>query len=216
MPDYLLIIICVISGYLLGSIPTAVWTGKLIHGIDIREHGSGNAGATNVIRVLGWWTGIPVLIVDVAKGWFAAWLPVLLISEPTANSDIVSIQIVCGIAAIAGHIYPVFAGFRGGKGVGTTFGVLLALNPFLTLSCLGVFLAVLFITGYVSVSSMSAGIMFPVFLFTFFETPSVVFRVFSVIMALGLVYTHRANIKRLLKGEENKFIKWKKGRSKTA
>ena len=206
----LYIVLAVAAGYLLGSIPTAVWMGKLFHKIDIREHGSGNAGATNVIRVLGWKTGIPVIIVDVTKGWFAAYLPVLFGLAPEDSSKLINLQIMTGFAAIIGHVYPILAGFRGGKGVGSTFGVLLALHPLLTLSCLGVFLAVLFITGYVSVSSMSAGIMFPVFLFTLFDTPSLIFKIFSLFVAVALIITHRANIKRLLRGEESRFIKRKK------
>ena len=202
-----LIVITFILSYLLGSIPTSVWVGKTFHGIDVRDHGSGNAGATNVIRVLGWKTGIPVMLVDLAKGWLAASLPVIFSLAEKGSGTLITLQIITGMAAIIGHVYPVFAGFRGGKGVGATFGVLLALNPLLTLSCLVVFLAVLFITGYVSVSSMSAGIAFPVFLFTLFSTPSVVFKIFSVVVAIALIATHRTNIKRLLKGEESKFIR---------
>jgi acyl phosphate:glycerol-3-phosphate acyltransferase len=201
------IIFAVIGGYLLGSISTAVIAGKLLHGIDVREHGSGNAGATNVIRVLGWKTGIPVMIIDVGKGWLAASLPVIFTLAEKGSGTLITLQIITGMAAIIGHVYPLFAGFRGGKGVGTTFGVLLALHPWLTLSCLGVFLIVLFISGYVSLSSMSAGLAFPVLLFSIFNTPSVVFKVFSVVVAIALIATHRANIKRLLKGEESKFIR---------
>lgn len=203
------ILLAVTGAYLLGSISTAVWASRLFHGIDIREHGSGNAGATNVIRVLGWKTGIPVLLVDVAKGWLAASLPVAFNLDAGGSSGMINLQILCGIAAITGHVYPVFAGFRGGKGVGTTVGVLLALNPLLTLLCLGFFIAVLLITGYVSVSSMSFGIAFPLFLFTLFGTPSVIFKIFSVIMAIALIFTHRSNIRRLMKGEESKFIRRK-------
>jgi len=201
------IILAVIGGYLLGSISTAVLAGKIFHGIDVREHGSGNAGATNVIRVLGWKTGIPVMIIDVAKGWLAASLPVIFSLAEKGSGTLIALQIGTGLAAIIGHVYPLFAGFRGGKGVGTTFGVLLALHPLLTLSCLGVFLAVLFISGYVSLASMSAGIAFPIFLFTIFDTPSMVFKVFSVVIGVALIVTHRANVKRLLKGEESKFIR---------
>jgi len=204
------IFLTVAAGYLLGSIPTAVWASKLFHGIDIRDHGSGNAGATNVIRVLGWKTGIPVLVIDVAKGWLAASLPVFFGLAGKNSSALINLQILNGIAAIIGHIYPVFAGFRGGKGVGCTVGTLLALNPFLTLSCVGVFLAMLFITGYVSVSSMSFGIAFPVLLFTVFDTPSVVFKIFSVLIAIVLIVTHRTNIRRLIRGEESKFLRKKK------
>ena len=206
-----MVIVAFFLAYLLGSIPTAVWVGKALHGIDVREHGSGNAGATNVIRVLGWKSGIPVMIVDIGKGWLAASLPLLLkvhLNLPDTNSGLITtLQIIAGMAAIIGHVFPIFAGFRGGKGVGSTFGVLLSLNPLLTLSCMGVFLIVLFITGYVSVSSMSAGLAFPILLFTVFNTPSIMFRVFSVFVAIALIITHRKNIKRLLRGEESKFIK---------
>jgi acyl phosphate:glycerol-3-phosphate acyltransferase len=216
LPDFkatdmhiLLIIITFILAYMLGSIPTSVWVGKIFHGIDVREHGSGNAGATNVIRVLGWKTGIPVMIVDIAKGWFAAYLPVLFSLAEPKSGQLTTLQIFAGLAAIIGHVFPVFAGFRGGKGVGTTFGVLLALHPLLTLSCMGVFLIVLLATGYVSVSSMSAGLAFPIFLFAIFHTPSLVFKIFSVFVAVALIITHRKNIKRLLNGEESKFLKRK-------
>jgi glycerol-3-phosphate acyltransferase PlsY len=204
------IILAIVGGYLLGSIPTSVWVGKIFHGIDVREHGSGNAGATNVIRVLGWKTGIPVMIVDIGKGWLAASLPVIFELAEKDGGFIITLMIMTGTAAMIGHVYPLFAGFRGGKGVGTTFGVLLALHPWLTLSCLGVFLAVLFITGYVSVSSISAGVAFPVLLLLVFETPSIAFKIFSVVVAVALIFTHRANLKRLMKGEESKFIKRKK------
>lgn len=194
-----------ILSYLLGSIPTAVWTGRWLHNIDVREHGSGNAGATNVIRVLGWKTGLPVLLIDLAKGWLATMMPVFLNSAEPGTGTLTNIQIAAGMIAITGHIFPLFAGFRGGKGVATMFGVLLALQPLLTISCMGIFLVVLVITGIVSLSSMTAGLAFPVMLFLFFDTPSIVFKVFSVIVALALLLTHRKNIGRLLKGEEKKL-----------
>lgn len=203
------LIFILLLAYLLGSIPTAVWTGKVFHGIDVREHGSGNAGATNVIRVLGWKTGIPVLLIDVSKGWLAGSLPVLFNLAEQGSAQLINLQILAGILAVTGHIFPVFAQFRGGKGVATIFGVLLSLNLLLTISCFGVFLFVLFISGYVSVSSMSAGITFPLFLFLFFDTPSIVFKAFSVFVAAALIITHRKNISRLIRGEESKFIKKK-------
>jgi glycerol-3-phosphate acyltransferase PlsY len=192
--------------YLAGSVATAVWTGKIFHHIDVRKHGSGNAGATNVIRVLGWKTGIPVLIIDVFKGWFAATLPIIFHLAGKGSPLLINLQILAGLMAIIGHIYPVFAGFRGGKGVATIFGVLLALNPLLTLSCLGVFLLVFIISGFVSLSSISAGVAFPVLSFLFFDTPSAIFRIFSIFVALAIIFTHRKNISRLFKGEESKLI----------
>ncbi len=199
-------ILAVLLAYIAGSVPTAVWAGKLFHGIDVREHGSGNAGATNTIRVLGWKTGIPVLIIDLAKGWLGASLPALLNAAPEGSSELTVLKIVCGMAAIIGHVFPLLAGFRGGKGVATTFGVLLALHPALTLTCAGIFLAVLLISGYVSLGSMAAGVMFPVLLLTLFETPSLLLKIFSVLVATAILLTHAKNISRLIKGEEKKFI----------
>jgi acyl phosphate:glycerol-3-phosphate acyltransferase len=203
-------ILVLILAYLLGSIPTAVWIGKRFHKIDVRQHGSGNAGATNVIRVLGWKTGIPVMIIDVAKSWLATMLPVFFNLAEPGSALITNLQILTGVIAIVGHIFPVFAGFRGGKGVACVFGALLALQPLLTVCCFGVFLFVLLLTGIVSVSSMSAGIAFPLLLFIFFGTPSLVFKLFSILVAVALIITHRKNIGRLLKGEESKLIKWGK------
>ncbi len=200
-----------LTAYLLGSIPSAVWAGRLFHGIDVREHGSGNAGATNVIRVLGWKTGIPVLLFDMAKGFLAAMLPRLFNLAPTDSAMLVNLQIFTGLMAITGHIFPVFAGFRGGKGVAAMFGILLAIHPPVTLLCLGVFLVFFLSTGIVSIGSMAAGIAFPILLLTFFKTPSVFFRIFSVVVAVALLITHRKNIRRLLKGEEKRLFGKKKG-----
>lgn len=203
-------ILALILAYLAGSIPSAVWAGRLFHGIDVREHGSGNAGATNTVRVLGWKTGIPVLIFDIFKGWMATSLPWLLDAAPGTSEQMMVLQIACGMAAIIGHVFPLFAGFRGGKGVATTFGVLLALHPLLTVSCAGVFLVVLLLFGYVSLASMTAGVAFPVLLMTVFHTPSVMLKIFAVLVAVALIITHKKNITRLLGGEEKRFIKWKK------
>jgi glycerol-3-phosphate acyltransferase PlsY len=203
-------ILAIAVAYLAGSIPSAVWASRLFHKIDIREHGSGNAGATNTIRVLGWKTGIPVLLFDLFKGWLAASMPNILDAAPAGSDQMMALQIACGMAAILGHVFPIFAGFHGGKGVATTFGVLLALQPWLTLTCSGIFLVVLLISGYVSLSSMTAVAMFPVLLVTLFHTGSVIFIVFSVIVAVAVIITHIPNIRRLLKGEEKKFLRRKK------
>ncbi|HLN19845.1 MAG TPA: glycerol-3-phosphate 1-O-acyltransferase PlsY [Bacteroidales bacterium] len=210
--DFLQTFIAFFLAYLLGSIPTAVWIGKKFHNIDIREHGSGNAGTTNTIRVLGWKNGIPVLLIDLGKGWLATMLPVFFrLAEPGSSAEI-NYQIIAGIIAIFGHIFPLFAGFRGGKGVATAFGVLLALQPLLTVSCFAVFLVVLFLTGIVSVSSMSAGVAFPVILFLAFDSPSTIFKFFSVFVSVALIITHRKNIGRLMRGEEAKLIHFRKRR----
>lgn len=203
-------VLAAVLAYLLGSIPAAVWIGKRFHNIDVREHGSGNAGTTNTIRVLGWKTGIPVLLIDIAKGWLAAILPVFFHLADPGSALLTDLQIMTGVIAIIGHIFPLFAGFRGGKGVASVFGVFLALQPLLTLCCIGIFLVVLFITGIVSISSMTAGLAFPVFLFLFFDTPSIIFKIFSILVSISLLITHRKNIGRLMRGEEAKLIKFGK------
>lgn len=200
----------VVLAYLLGSIPSAVWIGKRFHNIDVREHGSGNAGTTNTIRVLGWVTGIPVLLIDIAKGWLAAMLPVFFHLAEPGSALLTDLQLISGIIAIIGHIFPVFAGFRGGKGVATVFGVFLAVQTLLTLCSMGVFLTVLFTTGIVSVSSMTAGISFPLLLFLLFDTPSVLLKIFAIIVGAALLVTHRENIRRIWRGEEKKLLKWGK------
>jgi acyl phosphate:glycerol-3-phosphate acyltransferase len=203
-------VLAVVLAYLLGSIPSAVWIGKRFHNIDVREHGSGNAGTTNTIRVLGWTTGIPVLLIDIAKGWLASMLPVFFHLADHGSALLTNLQIAAGIIAIIGHIFPVFAGFRGGKGVATVFGVFLALQPLLTICCMGVFLVVLFLSGIVSVSSMSAGLAFPLFLFLFFDTPSILFKIFALLVGIALLITHRKNIGRIWRGEETRLLKFRK------
>lgn len=202
--------LAVVLAYLLGSIPSAVWIGKRFHNIDVREHGSGNAGTTNTIRVLGWVSGIPVLLIDISKGWLAAILPVFFHLAEPGSALLTDLQLITGITAIVGHIFPVFAGFRGGKGVATVFGVFLALQSLLTLCSMGVFLVVLIFTGIVSVSSMIAGISFPILLFLFFDTPSILFKIFAIIVGVALLVTHRENIRRILRGEETKLLKFSK------
>lgn len=208
MTTYQIIFAC-IAAYIIGSVPTAVWAGRFFHGVDVRQHGSGNAGATNTIRVLGWKTGVPVLLIDVLKGWVAAAIPLYFAEATVAPETVINYQILTGLIAILGHIFPLFAGFRGGKGVATTFGFLLALSLPVTLICLGVFLVVLLTTGYVSLSSMAAGVCYPIILLLFFNSPSILFRYFSVFIAIALIATHQKNIVRLMNGEEKKFIRKK-------
>lgn len=211
--DTYLLIASLAAAYLIGSVPTAVWAGRIFHGTDVREHGSGNAGATNTIRVLGWKTGVPVLLVDVFKGWIASSVPVWIFNGDIEQGMLLNIQILTGLTAIVGHIFPIWAGFRGGKGVATTFGFLLALSPYITLICLGIFIVVLLVSGYVSLSSMVAGITFPLLVLLVFESPSGLFGYFSVFVAIALIITHRKNISRLIAGEEKKFAIRKTDRS---
>jgi glycerol-3-phosphate acyltransferase PlsY len=204
MNSYFLLIILVSGAYLLGSVATAVWVGKIFFGIDVREHGSGNAGATNTMRVLGIKAGIPVIIVDIFKGWLAVQLVHLNSLYAPATDGWYSIQLILGGAAVLGHVYPVFAGFRGGKGVATLFGVVLAVHALATLGAVAVFLITLFASHYVSLSSILAGISFPLFTFLVPGTRSAAEIIFSFAVALLLVYTHRQNIQRLAHGKESK------------
>ncbi|MCP4522214.1 MAG: glycerol-3-phosphate 1-O-acyltransferase PlsY [Cytophagales bacterium] len=204
-----------IVAYLLGSIPTAVWLGKSRYGIDVREHGSGNAGATNTFRVLGKKAGSTVMAIDVTKGFLATFFPVFLNLSGLTNlqgETLTLVQIGLGVLAVTGHILPVFAGFRGGKGVATLLGMVLAIHTFGALTCIAVFLLIFLTSGYVSLGSMLAGITFPILmLLPFYQENGLnkVLLIFGVVVSLLLIFTHRKNIQRLLKGEENSFKKKK-------
>jgi glycerol-3-phosphate acyltransferase PlsY len=198
-------LLSIVLAYLMGSIPTAVWVGKIFYNIDVREHGSKNAGATNTIRVLGARAGLPVFFIDMLKGYAAVRLLYLTDFYIPETGDFVNFQLALGLAALIGHIFPVFADFRGGKGVASLAGIVLALHPLATLFTLLVFAIVLIITRFVSLSSMIAAFTFPITLVFFFSntTPSLI--IFSMIIAILLLFTHQKNIERLLKGEESKF-----------
>ena len=198
-----IIIALLVTAYLLGSIPTAVWWGKRYYGIDVREFGSGNAGATNTFRVLGKKAGIPVLFIDIVKGTSAVLLAFLSPFVFESN-QFVNLQLGLGIAALVGHVFPIFAGFRGGKGVATILGVVICLTPITSLMVLGVFLIVLLATRYVSLSSMTAGLSFPFFLNIVLKNQNQTLLIFSLFVAVLLILTHKKNIVRLLKRQETK------------
>jgi acyl phosphate:glycerol-3-phosphate acyltransferase len=187
----------------MGSIPTAVWIGKQFYGIDVREFGSGNAGATNTFRVLGKKAGIPVLIIDILKGSAAVGLSYLSIYQP-GSFEFVNLQLALGVAALVGHIFPVFAGFRGGKGVATILGIVMCILPLATCLSLVVFLVVLFAGRIVSLASMLAGVSFPIILNLVLGNDNPVLTTFSIVVAMLLIITHRKNIKRLLNRQESK------------
>ncbi len=203
-------IIALIAAYLLGSIPSAVWIGKIFYGIDVREYGSGNAGATNTFRVLGTKAGIPVLIIDVLKGYVAVQLATIIGNYMPGTQQFVNFKLTLGVAALLGHIFPIYVGFRGGKGVATLLGILSGVHPPAALVCGGVFAITFFLTRYVSLSSMMAAIIFPIIImFRFNETiPSL--NVFSMFVAVLVLITHQKNIERLLRGEESKVMFFKK------
>ncbi len=200
--------IVIVLSYFAGSFPTSIITGRVLRGIDIRKHGSGNAGGTNVFRVLGWKPGLFVMLFDFFKG-FAATYWISMIAANTTVIDYSAVQLIAGCCAIFGHIWTVFAGFRGGKGVGTAAGMLVALYPLALVICLAVFFIAFLITRIVSVGSILAALTFPLVLTLFRygfdqQMPKTLY-LFSFFAAALLLYTHRSNIRRLLKGEENKF-----------
>jgi len=203
-----------ILAYLCGSIPTAVWIGQAFYGIDVREYGSGNAGATNTFRVLGKKAGIPVMLFDILKGWTATNLAYFIgVSTTGAYHSIAytNYALALGIAAVMGHLFPVFAGFRGGKGIATLFGMILAVNLPAALLCVIVFVIVLLISRYVSLSSITAGFTYLIGVTFFYNkyTNNLVV-IFGMCICLLIMVTHQKNIERLLKGKESKVNLFKR------
>ena len=207
MIEYLLF---AITAYVLGSIPTAVWVGKAKYGVDVREHGSKNAGATNTFRVLGKKPGIVVLCIDILKGFTAVFLPFVLGRGEWGSEALIHLQLVSALCAVIGHVLPVFAGFRGGKGVATSLGVIIGIHPPAAGICLGIFLIVFIASNYVSLGAIFAACSFPVLLITLFGIKSPWLIAFSVVLSCAVIYAHKKNIGRLLKGEENKMNLFKK------
>lgn len=213
------IAIIAILSYLVGSIPTSIIVAKARRGIDIRQHGSGNAGGTNVIRVLGWKTGVMVIALDMAKGLIATMFIARLMYGPipfenkTPFDDFTVVQIIAGCAAILGHVWTLFAGFKGGKGMATAGGMLIGVAPVEVAVSFGVFAIVFLISHYVSLGSLSAAVAFPltmffrenIFLVDIEGYNTLIF--FSIGISLLIIYTHRANIKRLLRGTENRITR---------
>ncbi len=214
-------IIIVVLSYLLGSIPTSVWVGKLICGEDIRNHGSGNAGATNTFRILGWKAGTMVSLIDIVKGFTAAYYISQIGDVPEmvgAWETEVFMRLIAGAAAVGGHMYPLYARFKGGKGVITAAGMLYGIEPISISLALIIFAAVLFSSRYVSLASITATFSYPLFLLMLrygFDQPidgSLI--VLSAVVAATIIIKHHANIRRLLEGNENRIRSFKpaKGR----
>ena len=204
----------VVFAYLLGSIPTSIWVSKAIFGFDIRQFGSGNPGATNTFRVLGSNWGAFVMTVDISKGLIATSLYVLMPFYLHNELARTNFMILLGMAAVIGHIFPIWADFKGGKGVATILGMALAIQPIVALICILVFLITLFTTRYVSLSSMLAGVVFMLLILFIFKEKETSYQIFAIIVALMVVLTHQKNIVRLLKGNENKAPLFKKNRTK--
>jgi len=202
-----------IAAYLFGSIPTAVWLGQAFYGVDVREYGSGNAGATNTFRVLGKKAGIAVMLIDIFKGYTAtklAYLIGLSVTGAANSTQFVNYELALGLIAVMGHLFPIFAGFRGGKGVATLFGMILAVNPSAAMLCVGVFVMVLITTKYVSLSSICAGFTFPIATVFVLQSSIKSEVLYGICVCLLILVTHQKNLERLLKGKESKVYLFKK------
>lgn len=196
-------IFATLLGYLIGAVPTAFLVGKGIHGLDLRNKGSRNLGATNTFRVLGLKSGLLVLSIDILKGWgvlfaFSQFLQGM--SDP-----LTLMKLLIGVAAVLGHVFPVYMGFKGGKGVATILGVVLAVHTWAALICLGIFLMLFLLTRYVSLGSLAAGCAFPILIILVFKTEDPALIHFSWIFALLIVFTHHKNIDRLMRNQESKL-----------
>lgn len=194
----------IVIAYLIGSIPTAVWVSTFFFGIDIRDFGSGNSGATNTYRVLGAKWGTFVMVVDMLKAIIAVKLAFLLPYSFESDLYLVNMQLGLGLAAVIGHIFPIWANFKGGKGVAALFGMVLGIQPNVALSCVGVFLLVLYLTRWVSLSSILASVAFPIFILVVFNEPEHLYRIFAITVAMLVLLTHQKNIGRILRGDESK------------
>ena len=207
----LILILILFASYIIGSFPTSIIMGRITKGIDIREHGSGNAGGTNVYRVLGWKPALVVVVFDIFKGWLPAAYLAKMFFDSTPLPDLGLFQILCGFCAVLGHTYTIFAGFKGGKGVGTLAGILIAMFPLAVPLCILVFAVTLMLTGYVSVGSIIASASLPVLLLTLpiigVEPAELSLLIFSLMVPFFIIYTHRSNISRLRTGKENRFEK---------
>ena len=202
-----------IAAYLFGSIPTAVWIGQAFYGIDVREYGSGNAGATNTFRVLGKKAGIAVMFLDIFKGYTAtnlAYLIGLSVTGSHSSVQFANYQLALGITAVMGHLFPIFAGFRGGKGIATLFGMILAVHFEAAMLCVLVFVMVLLISNYVSLSSILSGFTFPLSIIFVFQSPIRSVVLYGMCICVLILVTHQKNIERLLKGKESKVNLFKK------
>lgn len=203
----------IVLSYLIGSIPTSIIAGKLLRGkdYDIRkdEKGSGNAGATNVFRLLGWKTGVTVLLIDMLKGLLPTVWVAKLGAQTGLDWEAVNFQILAGLSAVFGHIWTIFAGFKGGKGVGTGAGMVIGLAPLAVLICLGVFVLTVALSRFVSLGSILASLTLPVVLFlqgfVMGGKVPMPLLIFSLFIPALIIYTHRTNLRRLLNGTENKI-----------
>ncbi len=196
-------ILLLILAYLIGALPFSILAGKILKGIDIREYGSGNAGATNTFRILGKKAGIPVLCLDILKGFISVSLAHY--SEFGSNTEMfINISLAFGVAAVLGHVFPVYVGFRGGKGVATLLGLMIGVFPQAALLSIAVFILTLILSRYVSLSSILAGLVFPIGVYLLSKVLISTMLIFSVFVPILLLVTHQRNIERIFRGEESK------------
>jgi glycerol-3-phosphate acyltransferase PlsY len=194
----------ILLAYLTGAFPSAVWVGKIFYKIDVREFGSGNAGATNTFRVLGKKAGIPVLIMDIFKGWLSVNYISCLTNIPESAEAVFEIKLAFGIAAVIGHLFPIYTGFRGGKGIATLLGLLIGLHAVAALYSILVFVIVFVTSKYVSLGSIIASIAFPILVILILGSTNVSLNLFAFFVPILSLITHQKNIERLLRGEETK------------
>ena len=197
--------LAIASSYLLGSIPNAVWIGKTFFNIDVREHGSGNAGATNTLRVLGKKAGIVVLLLDFFKGLAASSIMFLQTDVMDGTPEFRKIQLLFGLVAVIGHVFPIFAGFKGGKGIATLLGMVVGVSWPVSLFCAITFVLIVWISKYISLGSILGTLFSPIFVRAIYGEDETFFMYFCLLMALAVIYTHRSNINRLREGTETKF-----------
>ncbi len=195
----------ILLSYFIGAIPSSVWIGKRFYNLDVREHGSGNAGATNTFRVIGKKAGVVVLLVDIMKAWFAT-----VVLSTMAGDKSIDYMLALGLVAVLGHVFPIYIGFRGGKGIASLLGVIIAIHPLASLYSIIVFITTLLISRFVSLSSILAACTFPILVIFHFQSTHKSLIIFSLMVAVLVIFTHKKNIERLFKKEESKVVLTKK------
>ena len=207
-------VLAVLLAYFIGSIPSAIWVSKWFFGIDVRDYGSNNAGATNTFRVIGKFAGFTVLFFDILKGWVSVKLLTTLILYQTDSLEFINMQLIVGITAVLGHVFPIYEKFQGGKGVATLMGIILAINFSAAIGCVIIFLVIFIFFSYVSLGAIVAAIFFPIITVFILRIESLSLIYFSIFISILVILTHKPNIYRLLNKDENKMkIKLKKSKN---
>jgi len=207
-------VLAVLLAYFIGSIPSAIWVSKWFFGIDVRDYGSNNAGATNTFRVIGKFAGFTVLFFDILKGWASVKLLTTFILYQTDSLEFINMQLIVGITAVLGHVFPIYEKFQGGKGVATLMGIILAINFSAAIGCVIIFLVIFIFFSYVSLGAIVAAIFFPIITVFILRIESLSLIYFSIFISILVILTHKPNIYRLLNKDENKMkIKLKKSKN---